>query len=360
MASLGDIIVRLVADSAGWKAGLDKADAHTASFEKQSTSRFANIGNMFLKMFGGVMLVRQLAMMVAQMDEVNAALEKMKAQATYMFEETIRPGLPYIIEGIEWVGKALRGLLAVMKLLGSHLGSMLGAWYAIFTGKGIKNAIAAYKENMAAAWEETTKIFDESGKVQAKKKAPKAVEQKLTEAQKLLKTYREDAKGTWRLVVGDMDSATSEMGDMWAGMFKDMKADMDAYLEWFKRVEGYADSLAYTMAEALNGMQTSFKAWAQSVIMDIERVIIKMLILKAISAALGMLPGGGALQTLFNSAVGLATPSKSAPGPSIQIITADPATTVRIINGAYNRAGAGEQARLAQVVNRGAIVNVRR
>ncbi len=357
MASIGDVILKLVVDNTDLKAKLDAAQGHIATFEKQSTSRFANIGNMFLKMFGGVMLVRQLAMMVAQMDEVNGALEKMKAQATYMFEETIRPGLPYIIGGIDLVGKALRGLLAVLKLVGSHMGSMAYLWYTLFTNpKGLKDAIAAYKENMKAAWDDTLKIFDESGKATPTKSLPKKEIKALKDTEK---EYAAALNKFYKPYEDLRQDRLRKMKDEHDQRIKAEKDTADKIQKEYERIYGLVnarvDDFVDALAKSLNGEVDAWKNWADSIIQEIERVLLK----KALLAGLDWLSGGTGF--ISNAAKWLmGNGSQSSPGPNIQIITADPATVVRVVNRAYGRAPAGEQARLAQVVGRGAVANVRR
>jgi phage-related minor tail protein len=112
------------------------------------------------------------------------------------------------------------------------------------------------------------------------------------------------------------------------------------------RVNDFVDA----MANALEGEKDAWRNWADAIIKEITRVLLKKALLAGLNA---LFPGAG----FIGSIAGMMTGSQSS---TIQVITADPATTVRFINGAYNQAPAGDRARLAQMVGRGNMVNVRR
>lgn len=134
--------------------------------------------------------------------------------------------------------------------------------------------------------------------------------------------------------------------------------------EQIDRIDGYyssaAGSIASLTTSLLNREKDAWKNWADNIIKQIERVIAKELILAAIKGLTGLGPGGfvggiwGDIGKLFSS------PGGAGVQPSIQIITADPGTIVRVINKAYGSATPGAQAQLSQVVARGNIVNAKR
>lgn len=85
-----------------------------------------------------------------------------------------------------------------------------------------------------------------------------------------------------------------------------------------------------------------------------------MLLKKALLAGLNWLfPGAGFIGGITNMLMG-GGKSGGSGSPTIQVFSNDPATVVRVVNGAYGQANAGAQARLAQVVSRGNVANVRR
>ena len=118
--------------------------------------------------------------------------------------------------------------------------------------------------------------------------------------------------------------------------------------------EATATSFAALTVSLLQGEANAWRNWANQVIAEIMRVIAKRLILNALTAMTGGTGG------IFGAIAGLFGSPAAAGSPVIQVYSNDPATVVRVVNGAFSNASPGSQARLSQIVARGNIANSKR
>ena len=137
--------------------------------------------------------------------------------------------------------------------------------------------------------------------------------------------------------------------------------------ESIDRIQGYYNTVASSLANATVSSLTSgikaWRDWANQVIAEIERVIIKQLILTALTSIFGGAAGGGGILGAIMGALGGGSKAGGFGGagsPQIQIITADPATTVRFINNAYGNATPKAQTGLYRNVQLGALQDNKR
>lgn len=99
-------------------------------------------------------------------------------------------------------------------------------------------------------------------------------------------------------------------GDWLAGAKNGLADWVDTSSDYYSQVSGIVgntmDGLVDNMAAALNGSKADWSSWATSVLNDLQKVLLKTIIVNSMSSI-----GGGGLGGLFSSAGGGSTPSGS-------------------------------------------------
>lgn len=379
-----DIIVKITTDLSSLKTGMDDLNAKlskTGAAAGSAGSKLGGMGqafNLAMKALGVGMLIRELGQMVGKIEEVKTATGTMQAQVQAMFEETLKPGIPFIVDGIEMLSKGLRGLVGVLNLVGGGLGTYMGAIVNILKGdlsdQTIIAELKAAGDQMGKVWDQTVINFEksENAKPAAVKKTNKEIIKLRQEAydreRKIIdkQTQEEqDRNRNNRLESISLSNEKNAQEREDAQRLADYKVKLtqdaaqktkDEYERLYGLVNARVNDFVDTLAKSLNGEKDAWKNWADSIIQEIERVLLK----KALLAGLNWLfPGAGFIGGITNMLMG-GGKSGGSGSPTIQVFSNDPATVVRVVNGAYGQANAGAQARLAQVVSRGNVANVRR
>jgi flagellar biosynthesis GTPase FlhF len=304
-------------------------------------------------------MIRQLGQLVMQMEEVAAATDKVKAQSTDMFERTLKPGIPFIVDAIKYIGIGLRGLVGVLDIIGTAI----GATVALITNPFKKETWAAYRETMAEAFRRTKENFVESSRAIVKQ-----TKDQLAEMKKLQDQQQQMERKRYQQELADKKKAQEEYAALIRQSRKDTEDFENAWAEEqmarFNKIQGYYNQTAKSLADVttswLNGEKDAWKNWADDLIKQIERVILKRLFLNLISGIFGGAAGGGGILGDIFKFMGGGSSARPGGGGTIQIITADPATTVRFVNNAYGQAGPSGQAGLYRNVQRGAMVDTKR
>jgi hypothetical protein len=357
-----EVLVKIMADVAGLKSGIDKMNSNLSSMGNQARETGNHVGKMgdhLFRIFGGMVLMRGMIDMVAKIKEVQDATVLAHAQFQSMFELTLKPGLPFIIKAIDIISKGARGLLGILNMYGAALGTFYGTIFRILSGGNIKQALKDGAANMKAAWDQTVKNFQKSEEAK-----PKIVKKNNAEIIKhRQELYDRERALADKLVKEEQDrnrenhlAAIQQSNDLNAIERESAQATADFKISQYERIAREIDQqlndLSAAMVRALNGEAGAWKEWADSVIKEIERVLIK----KALLAGLNWLTGGnfiGAVAGLFTGgAKGMAA---GGPGGAVNIVIHNlpPGAFAEVVAGSMSYATPGVQARMARAVNKG-------
>ena len=317
--------------------------------------------------------------LVAVMEgDLNVAVKKSKDALGDLLEETLVPALPVILQFIKGIEMAFKVLWTSLLITGKYIGTITGALFLIAQGK-FKEAKDQTIQSVKDAKAEIEGLFKGPG---AAKDAglglpPKPPSDKKSEAQK-------DEEAFTKMRQKADKERLAEQEKMLAQSLKDNEtynkaledADwqmqlkiMENWNERLQKINDYlnqaASSLAAVTTSWLNGEKDAWKNWAEELIKQIERVILKKLFLMALDKMFG---GGtgilGGILDVFTGGGGSGVSGRGVSGvsgsPQIQIITADPATTVAFINNAYGHATPKAQTGLYRNVQLGALQDNKR
>jgi len=309
--------------------------------------------------------------------DLTTNMKKMKDEFNDSFVNIIRPNLPIIINLVKYFGIAIGKAVDYLKLFGTFWGSLFGMIYTdltlliqLITGKiSFKQFLAVAKDQFSQFAEEVkgatidlltfAKVKDALDDIAPPKpgKGPAAgiSEEDKAEADLYLKYLikkRKDANEEQERLNDEFKKGLAKIDDE---IKKDSLGKEEAYYQRIVDLRSAtAESLTNLTMSLLQGEANAWRNWANQVIAEIMRVIAKRLILNALTAMTGGTGG------IFGAIAGLFGSPAAAGSPVIQVYSNDPATVVRVVNGAFSNASPGSQARLSQIVARGNIANSKR
>lgn len=379
------LLIKLLADKSNLEVTLKDAEGTVQTFGQKVSSgvnmSIGKLGDNLLKLFGAGMLGKAVKDTVMGFEEVDASVGKLQDTFDGLMDRTLRPSIPYITKGISAITEGIKYIFAGVQVLGAFLGTFFsavvlniqhiaGAIGEMLKGnfkgavdllkKTYTEDIPAFKATMSEAWTKANKLLTEN--VELHKKTKKEIEDENKAIAEQIKLAHKARMARLAAQKEIDEKALKDKEAFDAAEAQALAEKEERYMAKYNKIAGAINDVMFSAMDnfidkLFQGGQ-AWDEWAEQALSALTKVIAKMLILNTLQGLLG-----GITNALTGNILGAVGIKKSAVGggvPGIQIITADPTTTVKIINNAYASATPNGQAGLYRNVQRGALADIKR